>query len=137
MFAEMDSFAKAVLNYCSKNLANRTSSGIAGTATASAVAGGEWKRPTPAAADVTGSSRVNVDPVLEGAAAADSDGGHSEGGTGPAQRRQQQQPPRPEEEELCAVVAEQWRLTAATLTRSRCVKGNGDAEARERREVRA
>ncbi|CAM9711417.1 unnamed protein product, partial [Scytosiphon promiscuus] len=39
------------------------------------------------------------------------------------------------QEELCAVVAEQWRLTAARLTRSRCVKGNGDAEARDRREV--
>ncbi len=97
MFAEMDSFAKAVLAYCSKNLATRTDSG------------------NTAAAASTGDS-------------GDSRAGGS-GGTKGGQRR-----PAPEEE-LVAVVAEQWRLTAATLTRSRCVKGNGDAEARERREV--
>ena len=105
MFAEMDSFAKAVLNYCSKNLAARASSDSDTVATA-AVGGGEGKGFAPVAADGTGSSAATSRP-------------------------------RPEEEELCAVVAEQWRLTAGTLTRSRCVKGNGDAEARERREVRA
>eukprot|EP00752_Nemacystus_decipiens_P014841 g13213.t1 len=103
MFAEMDSFAKAVLNYCSKNLASRAESGTTSATAASAAAATADRR--------------------------EGDGG---GSGGPAPLRQRA---RPEEEELCAVVAEQWRLTAATLTRSRCVKGNGDAEARERREV--
>lgn len=103
MFAEMDSFAKAVLSYCSKNLVARDS----GNDTAAA-----------AAMEDDG----------------DGDRGPSSGGSGAARPAPR---PRPDEEELCAVVAEQWRLTAATLTRSRCVKGNGDPEARERREVRA
>lgn len=42
---------------------------------------------------------------------------------------------RPSEEKLCAIVAEQWRRSAAALARSRCVKGAGGAEASEQREV--
>lgn len=159
MFAEMDSFAKAVLTYCSKNLAARMDSGTATTAAtpttaaaaaAAAVEGGEGKGPAPVVADGIGQSsrgRAEAGLVPGGAAAGGAggrrrdggnDGGPSLGGIGgaAAARQRTRQRTRPEEEELCAVVAEQWRLTAATLTRSRCVKGNGDAEARERREVR-
>ena len=117
MFAEMDSFAKAVLNYCSKNLAARADSTT--TAATTAMGGGESKGSASTAADGVGDNT-------------DRHRGGGGGGDGVASMQR----PRPEEEELCAVVAEQWRLTAATLTRSRCVKGNGDAEARERREVR-
>ncbi|CAN0531933.1 unnamed protein product, partial [Ectocarpus sp. 12 AP-2014] len=117
MFAEMDSFAKAVLGYCSKNLAARRGSSTA--------AGGSARASDEAA-------------IINGLGA---EQGHPGGGGGSGEstsdegRVRRPRSRRPQQEELCAVIAEQWRLTAATLTRSRCVKGNGDAEAMERREV--
>lgn len=118
MFAEMESFAKAVLGYCSKNLAARADS--------SAVAGG-------------GSAHASDEPAIINVLGAEQgdpgEGGGSGESKGAEERVRRPRSRRPQEEELCAVIAEQWRLTAATLTRSRCVKGNGDAEAMERREV--
>lgn len=120
MFAEMDSFAKAVLGYCSKNLAAR------GSSSAAACAGGGSARTGDEAAIINGLGAEQGHPGEGGGS------GESKIDEGRVRRLR---PRRPREEELCAVIAEQWRLTAATLTRSRCVKGNGDAEAKERREV--
>lgn len=51
-------------------------------------------------------------------------------------RREAVQEQRCQQAELCAVVAEQWRKSAAALARSRCVRSrNGGADAKERREV--
>ncbi|CAN0026052.1 unnamed protein product, partial [Ectocarpus sp. 4 AP-2014] len=117
IFAEMDSFAKAVLGYCSKNLAAR-----GGSSTAAA-----------------GSARASDEAAIINGLGAEQ--GHPWGGGGSGESKSDEgrvrrpRSRRPQEEELCAVIAEQWRLTAATLTRSRCVKGNCDAEAMERREV--
>lgn len=117
MFAEMDSFAKAVLDYCSKNLEARGGS---------STAAGGYARASDEAAIINGLGAEQGHP---------GDGGGSGESKSDEGRVRRPRSRKPQEEELCAVIAEQWRLTATTLTRSRCVKGNGDAEAMERREV--
>ena len=133
VFVEMDSFADAVISYYHGRLANGWDPGqpAANGARQSGGAGGgvEGERGIRGARSTAEEDKPSVPGRGRSGLRGDVKGRGSDDGRGKA-RPERGGAERPAVEKLCSVVVEQWRRSAAALTRSRCVKGGKKRERR-------